>query len=232
MAPRPFRPTARGSAAATAPHGPAGALRVGLTALAALALLTEAAGALAQPNLRSSFPGRRIGGGTRGECAARVLAHLVPGDSVFAPGPALTVGLLEGPTANPRPLQLQFRPQGPGGTAAGAPAQRNLPAATAGVTLLQVASFKGAEVWESNYRCGDPAPASSDPLSFVESVSPPALSLLVTDVTAADRSLQAALQKLKGLCGSQVSRAELARSFGLEDVMGAEWPERLPVRCL
>ncbi len=200
--------------------------------LLALALLAESTAALAQSNLRSTFPGRRVGGGTRGECAARILAHLVPADSVFAPGPSLTVAVLEGPTANPRPLQLEFRPQGPGGTAAGATVQRNLPAAAAGVTLLKVGGFKGAEVWESSYRCTDAAPASSDPLSFVDSVSPPALSLLVSDATASDRSIQAGLQRLKGLCGAKVSRADLARSFGLEDVMGPDWPESLPVRCL
>lgn len=228
MAPLPFRRGLPGAFRCrfSGVHGQ------GLAALAALALLGDAMAAIAQPNLRSSFPGRRIGGGTRGECAARVLAHLVPSDSVFAPGPALTVAVLEGPTANPRPVQLLFRPQGPGGIAAGAPVERNLPASAAGVTLLKLAGFKGAEVWESSYRCGDPAPLSNDPLSFVESVSPPALSLLVSDVTPADRPIQAGLQRLKALCGSQVSRAELARSFGLEDVMGAEWPERLPVRCL
>jgi len=207
-------------------------VRLGLGALAALSLLADGTAALAQPSLRSSFPGRRIGGGTRGECAARVLAHLVPTNSVFAPGPALTIALLEGPTANPRPLQVLFRPQGPGGTPSGPAVKRELAAAPSGVTLLAVGSLKGAEVWESSYRCGDPAPVSSDPLSFVESVSPPALSLLVTDVTPADRTLQSGLQKLKGLCGSQVGRAELAKTFGLEDVMGADWPATLPVRCL
>ncbi len=198
--------------------------------LAALSLETSAA--LAQTNLRSTFPGRRIGGGTRGECAARVLAHLVPADSVFSPGPALTVALLEGPTANPRPLQVQFRPQGPGGTAAGPAVKRELPAAPAGVTLLNLAGFKGSQVWESSFRCDDGAPpATSDPLSFVETVSPPALSLLVGEGSADDRRLQTALQKLKGQCGSQVASVQLAKTFGLEDVIGPDWPATLPVRC-
>ena len=228
MASLPFRPGLPGTVCCrfSGIHG------LGLASLLTLALLADAMAAIAQSNLRNSFPGRRIGGGTRGECAARVLAHLVPSDSVFAPGPALMVAVLEGPTANPRPVQVLFRPQGPGGTAAGAPVERNLPASAAGVTLLKLAAFKGAEVWESSYRCGDPAPISNDPLSFVESVSPPALSLLVTDVTPADRPIQVGVQRLKALCGSQVPRAELAKSFGLEDVIGSEWPELLPVRCL
>ena len=35
---------------------------------------------------RNTFPGRRIGGGTRGECAARPVLHLVPSSNVFSPG--------------------------------------------------------------------------------------------------------------------------------------------------
>ncbi|MCP9851214.1 hypothetical protein [Cyanobium sp. Morenito 9A2] len=203
---------------------------LGVLALAVLSL--EATAALAQPDLRNTFPGRRIGGGTRGECAARVLAHLVPSDSVFAPGSALTVALLEGPTANPRPLQVQFRPQGPGGTSAGPAVKRELPAAPAGVTLLRLAGFKGSQVWESSFRCDEGAStASTDPLNFVETVAPPALSLLVTEGSANDRGLQVALQKLKGLCGSRVTKAELAQAFGLEEVIAADWPAMLPVRC-
>ena len=45
----------------------------------------------ANPQLRSSFPGRRIGGGTRGECTARLLVHLVPKNSVFAPDQGLSL---------------------------------------------------------------------------------------------------------------------------------------------
>jgi len=206
-------------------------LRTGLFAIAGCGLLAAGTAALAQADLRSNFPGRRIGGGTRGECTARVLAHLVPSSSVFAPGPALTVALLEGPTANPRPLQVLFRPQGAGITPSSPVAKRELPPSPAGVTLLSVGPFKGAEVWESTYRCSDTAPASNDPFNFVESVSPPALSLLVTDVTPNDRSLQGSLKLLKDLCGSQVGRADLAKAFALEEVIGLDWPVQLPVRC-
>lgn len=198
--------------------------------LAAVSL--DAIAALADSNMRSTFPGRRVGGGTRGECVARVLAHLVPGDSVFAPGAAMTVALLEGPTANPRPLQVQFRPQGPGGTAAGPALKRELEASPAGVTLLSLASFSGSQVWESSFRCDDGVShATTDPVSFVEAVAPPALSLLVSEGSANDRSVQMALQKLKGLCGSHVAKDQLAKTFGLEDVIGSEWPATLPVRC-
>jgi hypothetical protein len=83
--------------------------------------------------------------------------------------------------------------------------------------------------------CSDPAAAgaaaAADPLSFVESAAPPALSLLVPGGTAEDEKVQAALQSLRQACGGTVATAEIARSFGLEDLVRTDWPERLPVRC-
>jgi len=119
--------------------GPRSLCRVVLGALAVVLAAGSLEAALAQQNLRNSFPGRRIGGGTRGECSSRLLAHLVPASSVFAPGATATIGLLEGPTAQPRPLQLSFRPLTSAGTADAAQARtstRDLPASPAGVVLL------------------------------------------------------------------------------------------------
>lgn len=202
--------------------------------LLALALLLEALPALAQPNLRTTFPGRRVGGGTRGECTARVLAHLVPSTSVFAPGQAALVGLLEGPTANPRPIAVTVRQANAAGSSDSAHAlqlQRELPASTAGVTLLKV-QLKGATVWESVYRCEEASAAGADPLNFISSAAPPAVTLLLLDGTPADAALQGRLAQLKAACGASVAREQLAAQFDLADVINGDWPERLPVRCL
>ena len=192
--------------------------------------------AFSQTNLRNTFPGRRVGGGTRGICTARVLAHLVPASSVYGPGSSTTIGVLEGPTPTPMPLVVEFRPLRSGGTADGAQAarvRRLVPAAPVGVTLLTVPALKESTIWESSYEC-DPAAqsASSDPLAFVSSVAPPAVSLLVPESTAADKAVQLGLQNLRRSCGTQVPRAEVARVFGLDDVVSQEWPAQVPVRCL
>ena len=199
-----------------------------------LALVADASAVMAQPNLRSTFPGRRVGGGTRGECTARVLAHLVPGSSVFAPGASGLIGLVEGPTANPRPVAINFRQANAAGSSDAAKtlqANRELPASSAGITLLTVA-LKGASVWESSYQCdagpGDP----TDPLSIVSSAAPPAVSLLLTsDVTPADSALQDKLRRLRASCGQTIARDQLATTFDLADVISADWPALLPVRC-
>lgn len=201
-----------------------------------LALAAASPAVLAQQNLRSTFPGRRIGGATRGECAARLIVHLVPPSSVLAPGSA-GIGLLLGPSPNPRPLAVELRPLGRGGAPDRSVTpllQRTLPASPAGITLLPLAGVQAPTVWESSYVCGDAAAgaaAAADPLSFVESAAPPALSLLVPGGSAEDGKLQAALQALRKACGGTVATAELARRFGLEDLVRTDWPERLPVRC-
>ncbi len=190
----------------------------------------------AQGDLRKSFPGRRIGGGTRGACSSRLLAHLVPASSVFAPGQTRTLGLLEGPSPSPSPLELTFRPLSGRGTAdetVTAGQRRVLPASSPGVTLFTLPAVKVPTVWESSYVCPEAAAATTrpDPLNFVATESPPAMSLLVLEASADDKAVQAALAKLHKACGTTVPRAEVGASFGLSDLLTAQWPEQVPVRC-
>ena len=209
-------------------HRRTAAVAAGLLALTPLLLPLASE---AQQNLRNSFPGRRLGGGTRGECSARLLANLVPSNSVFAPGKDATIGLLEGPTAQPRPLQLSFRPAS--GNADTTPTTRDLPASPVGLVLLRVPAVTQPTIWESGYRCDQSATAGSgtDGLSFVETASPPAVSLLLKDQQSDDRSVAAALQQLRSQCGKTVSTQTVAKTFGLSDAITPEWPQQLPVRC-
>jgi hypothetical protein len=209
-----------------------GTLRLLILLLSTVGLAGEA---FAQSNLRNVFPGRRVGGGTRGECTARLLAHLVPASSVYAPGATTTLGVLEGPASTPRPLLIEFRPLRSNGTADGAQAarvKRTVPAGPLGVTLITVPALRQSTVWETSYDCEPPAAAgATDPLAFVTSAAPPAVSLLLTEATPADKPVQAGLGKLRASCGSDVARADVAKTFGLDDLVTATWPARIPVRC-
>ena len=194
--------------------------------ISVLASLSPLAG-LAQADLRSSFPGRRVGGGTRGECSARTLVHLVPDSSVFAPGASGDLALVQGPTANPVSLTMTFKPE-----AGGSSITQTLPASPAGVTLVRRSATSAPTIWESGFDCasGDAA-ASSDPLSFIETASPPAVSLLLATSEASDIQVQKSLQALRQSCGGTVPAVETLAQFGLADVVTAEWPQQLQVRC-
>ena len=179
-------------------------------------------------NNRSTFPGRRVGGGTRGVCSGRILVHLVPENSVFAPGASGTLGLVQGPTANPFSLELSFQPEGDGpGTT------RTLPAAPASLTLISRAATTVPTIWESNFNCetGDGVDNLQDPLAFVQTTFPPVLSLLVPDAEPVDQPVELALASLRAKCGGTVPSVQTLAKFGLADLVTDEWPQQLPVRC-
>ena len=201
----------------------------------ALLFVVAAPAADAQSSLRSSFPGRRIGGGTRGECSARFLANLVPANSVFAPGSGQLIGLLEGPSANTHPLVLSFSPysgESSSPSSGSAAVQRVLPASSAGLVLVAAPAIKGPTSWESTYRCpsGNGSAAGSE-LDFVQSASPPALSLLLPKADSADQPIQTALKRFQQACGKTVALADVATAFNLTDALGSGWPQEIPVRC-
>ena len=203
-------------------------------AMGLLGCFAMASQALAEVNSRSSFPGRRVGGGTRGECTARLVANLVPKSHVYAPGASGLIGILQGPSANLHPLILTFKPA----TAAGVVepgtsllASREIAAAPVGLVLVKAPSLRGATQWETSYRC-EGGRADPDPLSFVSAGAPPAVSLLVLSAEPVDRLFQAELAQLKAHCGGTIAREQIAKAFALEEVLGQDWPAQLPVRCL
>jgi hypothetical protein len=227
----PLKLIARLASPASFPQKPARWLA---PVLAVVGWLAMASPALADVNLRSSFPGRRVGGGTRGECTARLVAHLVPKSNVFAPGSSGLVAILQGPSANLSPLIVAFKPANSTGVVqpgASLLESRELPPAPVGLVLLKAPSSAGVVQWESSYRCGGGV-ADTDPLNFVSAGAPPAVSLLVKAAEPVDRLIQAELAQWKTQCGGTIAREQVAKTFGLDEVLGTDWPAQLPLRCL
>ena len=227
----PLKSIARLSPPALVPQTPARWLPPVLAVVGWLAIASQA---LADVNLRSSFPGRRVGGGTRGEFTARLVAHLVPKSNVFAPGASGLVAILQGPSANFSPLIVAFKPANSTGVVqpgASPLESRELPPAPVGLVLLKAPSSAGVVQWESSYRCGGGV-ADADPLNFVSAGAPPAVSLLVKAAEPVDRLIQAELAQWKTHCGGTIAREQVAKTFGLDEVLGTDWPAQFPLRCL
>ena len=182
---------------------------------------------------RNSFPGRRIGGGTRGECAARPIVHLVPPSSVFATGSTALIGWLEGPSSSPEPLQVTLRVAADDGSAdAGAApvVQKQVPAAANRVVVISIPKEPRPLLWESSYRCG--ADDGADEFGFITASAPPALSLLVKQRGQEDHQLQQQLANLKASCGATTPTTPLKTVLQLgDDVIDASWPQSLTVAC-
>ena len=178
-------------------------------------------------NPRNTFPGRRVGGGTRGECNARALVHLVPDSSVFAPGASGLLGLVEGPAENPFNLTVQFK-SGDGGLTV----NRTFMASSSALTLMTIQDLSTPTVWESSFECsaGD-GMWNDDPIAFIQSSSPPARSLLLPEAEGDDLKVQNILSSLRQYCGKKVPAQETLARFGLADLVTEAWPRQLRVRC-
>ena len=189
--------------------------RIAVLVFMALALAGQAA--QAQSNSRNSFPGRRIGGGTRGACTARLVAHLTPVNNIQrvpAAGP-VRVAVLQGPTQQPYPLKISLEGQ----------PSVELAASAAGVVVLSLPAVSRDTSWQSSYACPGGSSGSDDPLDFVAVAAPPALSLLRPS-GGQDDPLPAQLAR----CGGTVALAQVEQWLDVQSLPG-EWPDQLPVRC-
>ena len=152
-------------------------IRIAAFVLMAVALAGQTA--WAQTDSRNSFPGRRVGGGTRGVCTSRLIAHLAPANNIQrvpAAGP-VRLAVLQGPTSEPYPLQIALD---------GRPTVQ-LPASPAGVVVLSIPPVRSDTRWQSSYVCPAGASDADDPLNFVTAAAPPALSLLRPSSDANDQ---------------------------------------------
>ena len=200
------------------------------TTFTLVASLLLGAGLFPEPILsqsRNTFPGRRVGGGTRGECAARQIIHLVPDSSVFAPGPVGLIGWLEGPSPDPKPIEVSLRSE----NSSTPVLSRAVASAGPRLVLLRLPQALALPlVWESGYQCAD-AQAHGE-FGFIGAQGPPAKSLLVEDLLPADSAVQTHLREVLNKCDSTTSLASISRLFELNDVLSSSWPEALPVVCL
>jgi len=186
-------------------------------------------------SIRNSFPGRRIGGGTRGECLSRLFAHLVPANSVYAPGSPPLIAVLEGPAKTPRPLIIELRTV----RANGLPDpsgklvyKRTLLPEPLGITVILLSKLTQPVGWTSLYYCPEHPAPSDEPLFFVSNGEPPPLTLLLpSNPSPEDQKVRDSLGRLSKACGTTFSRQEVKLLFGFSDLASDDWPEALPVRC-
>ena len=183
---------------------------------------------------REAFPGRRVGGGTRGECASRPVVHVVPTSSVFAPGASALIAVFEGPSIDPQPLELILRVASSNGAVDASidPLfQRVLPAGQNRLILLNIPPAQSPLTWETSYKCG--SDTGDGEFGFITISAPPALSLLVTGEGGQDdQRLQQLLKNLQRSCGGTSALAPIKSELLLGDeVIVGTWSQELKVQC-
>jgi len=210
-------------------------LAITVLTLCVVGLAPTAADAQLDIGIRNSFPGRRIGGGTRGECWTRLFAHLVPANSVYTPGSPPLIAVLEGPAKTPRPVIIELRSVRANGLPdlhAKPVFQRTLLPEKEGVRLILLDKLTQPVSWTSSYFCPDSPAPSDESLFFVSRSEPPPLTLLLpSNPSPDDRKVWETLGLLYKACGKTFPRQEVKRLFGFSDLLSDDWPENLPVRC-
>jgi len=187
-------------------------------------------------SLRGSFPGNRVGGGTRGECSSRLIIHLVPESGSYDPSSAGSnlIGLLQGPSLNPSPLVITFRPfQGSGEIYQGSQSLSTIriKSSKASLILLDPGFDDKPMIWESAYECDQNV--DSGEFGFINSSSPPALSLLTktSDLRTGNLKTAELLKSWKSLCDTTIPTKSVLNQFGLDDLLNDQWPTQLPILC-
>ncbi len=182
-------------------------------------------------SLRNQFPGRRVGGGTRGECSARYIAHLVDFNSFYAPGKTRLIALIQGPSNNPRPIKTKFGTYIPNKEVEYS-YEMTLSNPRASLFLLKAPKIKNPIAWSSSFDCDDDNNNDIGLLDFIEETSPPALSLIVNNISKEDINLQRKVLELSNSCGEEINTLDVFNTFKLGDNMnGKNWPNSLEVIC-
>ena len=186
-------------------------------------------------SMRSTFPGRRVGGGTRGECASRLIIHLVPKSSQYSvpsDGQDL-IGVLQGPSTFPTDLEVTFRPLVSNGNEEQSKKKSVSylfePNDASLVMLAPGLNENQSYIWESSFNCQQST--SVGDFDFITSGSPPALSLLTTKSDELNDGLSITLNDWKDSCGGSISTLEVLKKFELTDLLSYDWPTRLPIYC-
>ncbi len=182
-------------------------------------------------DFRSQFPGRRVGGGTRGECSARYLAHIVNPDSIFSPGKSGLLAILQGPSTNPKALITKFGIYNLNQESEYI-SEIRLKHPKASLFIIPSPKINSPIIWSSSYDCQTNSAEDLGILNFVEDTSPPALSLLLNDSPNEYLNLQKNILKFSSSCSSSVKAEDVFSAFSLQNTINKnDWPLNLDVKC-
>jgi len=175
----------------------------------------------------------RSSGGTRGTCL-NLWAHLVPQSNSFNPGSSRLIALLQGPSAQPAAMAVEFS------TLAGDPVgMQTLPPQGVGVRLLQLPEadrpvLRQPLVWESFPTCQPNKPPTRTTLVAEPLLDqgPGPKSLAVRSPQSLVERNQQALKDLRKDCGRMADTNSLLEAFGFQvDEWAAKLPAQLQVSC-
>ena len=188
-------------------------------------------------NIGSAFPGRRLGGGTRGECSARKIMHLVPDNNILFHNSDGQIALIIGPSSSPKDVKIAFKPysSSDGNFKGPSPEIDELFISNSSekVILLNIPKKKFPFTWESAFECSDDNEDSFDGFgfNFIQDNSPPAISLIAPESLQKKNNSEDKISWLSKYCGKKVSQNELNKKFKINELFDENWSEEIYVDC-
>ena len=188
-------------------------------------------------NIGSAFPGRRLGGGTRGECSARKIMHLVPDNNILFHNSEGQIALIIGPSSSPKDVKIAFKPySSPDGNFNGPSPEIDelfISNSSEKIILLNIPKKKFPFTWESAFECSDDNEESFDGFgfNFIQDNSPPAISLIAPESLQKKNNSEDKILWLSKYCGKNISQNELNKKFQINELFDENWLEEIYVDC-
>lgn len=190
-----------------------------------------------QINFGSAFPGRRLGGGTRGECSSRKIMHLVPDNNILFHNSQGQIALIIGPSSSPEDVKIAFKPYFTEieDTNSPSPEINDLFISNSSekIILLKIPKRKFPFTWESAFECGADNEDSFDDFgfNFIQDNSPPAISLIAPESLQKKNNSEDKILWLSKYCGKNISQNELNKKFKINELFDENWSEEISVDC-
>ena len=188
-------------------------------------------------NIGSAFPGRRLGGGTRGECSARKIMHLVPDNNILFHNSDGQIALIIGPSSSPKDVKIAFKPYSSSDGNFNGPSpeidELFISNSSEKVILLNIPKKKFPFTWESAFECSDDNEESFDGFgfNFIQDNSPPAISLIAPESLQKKNNSEDKISWLSKYCGKNISQNELNKKFQINELFDENWSEEISVDC-
>ncbi len=178
-------------------------------------------------DINDAFPGRRVGGGTRGECSARFLVNLVNKDNALHIKNFEPIAFLVGKSSNSNAIDVTFR-----NVKNSTVNNINIPSTDSEIILLKSPDIRVDYLLEAKPLCNEVF-LDSDPFSIASSVNPPTRSHLIIKNRPKDREIKQALTLMENLCNSTIKTNRIISIWDLDSRLVEKYklPSNLPVKC-
>ena len=182
-------------------------------------------------NIGLAFPGRRVGGGTRGECSARKIMHLVPESNIAFQNELGHFALIIGPSNDPKDININFKEFEPTQTNTIDLKDLKIKASKEKVFLISIPSQDVPFILESSFDCNDNTDMGFD-FNFIQDSSPPAQTLIAPSSYQGNKNKEDKMVWLSKFCDSNISQSSLSEKFQIGEFFDENWAKEINVTCL